>query len=192
MKKFLRIGIISIAMAALPLLGGSVSALSWADLFGGTPSTSMQNAPAMLGAEDTHPCLRFTNHEYEVCTAYVANSSLAVLVPYYKYANAGDSWSRYVTYRLGSRYTNQAYDQIRSRVAGWPAGKNDVDVPQIEILSVNSNLATNTAVLMTSETWRVRSPDGTIVYQEVWQRHTVTMKRVPSYVLHKWVVTDFQ
>lgn len=188
MKRFVQIGVVCLMIALTPLMGGSASALSWRDLFGDSTRTSMQQTVT----DDEHPCLQFTNHEYEVCSAYIANSSLAVLVPYYKYANANDSWSRYVTYRLGSRYTGQAYEQMRNRVAAWPAGKNDVGVPHIDILSVSSSLATNTATLITKESWRVESSDDTLIYQEIGQQHVVTMERVPSYVLHKWVVTNVE
>jgi hypothetical protein len=164
------------------------SALSWNDLFGSSANVSTQ-------ASDTdykHPCLRFTDHEYEVCSAYIANASLAVLVPYYKYANTGDGWTRYVTYRLGSRYIGRAHDQIQSRVASWPTGTNEVDAPHIEIMSVTSSLTTNIATLVTKESWRVQSSDRTVLYQEVDQQHVIMMQRVPSYILHKWVVTDVQ
>lgn len=138
-------------------------------------------------------CLHYTGHVFEVCTAYIANSSLAVLVPYYKYAKSPqDSLARYVAYRLGSRYTGQANTVITNRVAAWPAGTHEVSVPIIKILSARSSLQTNTATLVTQETWKVTSQGGSVIYRENGKRHTVTLHRVQSYVLHKWVVTNLQ
>ena len=156
-----------------------------------TASTPSQ--PSSSASDTLNVCLHHSGHVYEVCTAYIANSSLAVLVPYYKYAKSTDAaLSRYVTYRLGSRYTGQAYGVITKRVASWPAGTYDVSVPDIRILSVGSSLQTNIATLVTEESWKVTSASGQVIYQENGQRHTVTMHRVPSYLLHKWVVTDLQ
>jgi hypothetical protein len=194
MKKFIRIGIVSLALITMSLFNGvTTSALSWHDLFsGGSSAVTPQQSVIANSTEEEYPCLQITNHEYEVCTAYAANSAAAVLVPYYKYANSTDAWSRYVTYRLGSRYSGQAYEDIRSRVASWPAGKNEVEVPRIHIVSVNSDLTTNSATLVTQETWSVEAPDGTILYSESNREHAITMARVPSYVLHKWVVTSIR
>src|SRR5882757_2458426 len=36
---------------------------------------------------EDNPCGKFKNHEYEVCTAYVANSVIADLVPYYTFVH---------------------------------------------------------------------------------------------------------
>ncbi len=138
-------------------------------------------------------CLRFSNHQYEVCSAYIFNVAMADLLPYYKYANTNNaSLARFVSYRLDSRYTGDANTLIRARVSSWPAGDNDVDVPAIRILSVDSSLATNTATLQTQETWRVTDKLDNTVYRERAAYHIVTMARVPSYVLHKWVVTNIQ
>lgn len=138
-------------------------------------------------------CLHYTNHEYEVCTAYIANSSLAVLLPYYAYANStNSSTAGYVSYRLDQRYTGQANMLIRNRVALWPNGSHDVALPYISINSVTSSVAANTATLHTVETWRVTDERGHVIFQEANRAHTITMQRVPSYVLHKWVVTNIQ
>ena len=143
---------------------------------------------------NSNTCLQFTDHEYEVCSAYIFNASLADLVPYYKYANsANTSLARLVSYRLDSRYTDQANQLIRDRVSWWPGGiDNDVDVPSIRILSVNANLSTNRATLRTVESWRVSNHADSVVYEETDVRHTITMARVPSYLLHKWVVTTIE
>lgn len=138
-------------------------------------------------------CLQFTNHEYEVCTAYVFNSSIADLVPYYAYAHSSNaSLARFVQYRLGSRYTGQAAQLIRNRVAAWPPGHTDVAVPDIKILAVNSSLATNTATLTTEESWQVTTESGQVLFAETDAPHTITMRRVQSYILHKWVVTNIE
>ena len=158
-----------------------------------TISTPATKAVSTSYADSDHPCLHAGNHEYEVCTAYVANSSLAVLVPYYKYAHSKNAATvRYVTYRLGSRYQDDAYVTITSRTAGWPAGNNVVSTPTIEIESVTSDLPSNSATLQTREWWLVTDANGRVLYREDGESHTVSMSRVPSYVLHKWVVTDIR
>ncbi len=138
-------------------------------------------------------CLAFMDHEYEVCTAYIFNSSISVLVPYYDFAkNDNASVARAVSYRLDSRYTGQANALIRARVSQWATGTYDADLPLIRILSVNASLAANKATLRTQETWVVADEHGNVVYREDNAYHTITMARVPSYLLHKWVVTNIE
>lgn len=159
----------------------------------GISTQAQQFLNGMIGDASENTCFQWQNHEYEVCTAYIFNSVFADLVPYYKYANSTDaSAARFVNYRLGSRYVGQANQLIRDRVASWPMGNYDVDVPSIKILSVNSDLAANSATLRTRETWRVADENHNVIYQEEGMYHTITMARVPSYVLHKWVVTDIE
>lgn len=138
-------------------------------------------------------CLAFMDHDYEVCTAYIFNASMAALVPYYDLAHSSNAQiAGLVSSRLDSRYSGQANALIRSRVSSWAAGMYDTDLPLIRILNVNTSLATNTATLRTQETWVVADGHGNVVYREDNAYHTVTMARVPSYLLHKWVVTDIQ
>lgn len=200
----------SIVVALVTVLGASapVSAFSiFGFNFGSTqPAASEQTQAAtdpqqevdnflndIIANTDVNTCLQFTNHEYEVCTAYIFNSAMADLVPYYKFANSTNtSLARFVSYRLDSRYSGPANSLIRDRVVGWPTGEFDVDVPSIKILSINSSLANNSATLQTIETWRVADDSGNTMYAETNAYHTITMARVQSYVLHKWVVTSMQ
>lgn len=176
-------------MAAVMLMaGGGASALN---LFGNT--ITVQPSPQVAQASDQarHDCVQFKNHEYEVCTAYVLNASLETLWPYYAYNTSGNSTlAGFVTYRLGLRYTGQAHDVLTQRVASWPQGSHDVAVPDIDIVSVDSNLSADTATLQTKESWLVTDGGGHVIYQENATPHAITMHRVPSYVLHKWVVSD--
>ncbi|HSW80407.1 MAG TPA: hypothetical protein VLG47_06530 [Candidatus Saccharimonadales bacterium] len=140
-----------------------------------------------------NPCAHFKNHEYEVCTAYVANSVLADLVPYYTFVHSDvDFMKQAATDRLDSRYSGQAYSVLTNRTRNWPIGETEVDVPKIKILSVKSNLSSNTATMKTRESWTVKTDSDQILYRENSKIHTITMHRVPSYVLHKWVVTNIQ
>lgn len=188
MKRF----IVSI-MAMLMLAAGSAAALpTGPTVFSQNVAFPATSQPASL-TQTLQTCARYRNHVYEVCSAYIFNSSLAVLVPYYKYVHNGNTaLERYVSYRLGSRYTGQANTLMKNRVAHWPAGTMEVGVPTIHISSVHSSLATNTATLVTSETWHVTTQSGRPVYQENNRRHVITMHRVPSYILHKWVVTNIK
>ncbi len=136
-------------------------------------------------------CLHYTNHVFEVCTAYIANSSIGALWPYYAYAHSNDPLiADAAAFHFGSRYTGQAYNLITNRVAGWPSGDTDASMPDIQILSVSSSLATNTATLHTVESWRVTTPSGQVLFGEDNMPHTIVMHRVPSYILHKWVVSN--
>lgn len=201
MKKLL----FSISLAALaalsPLLASSASAFS---LFGHhitiTGSSDQQSAsytsmtPRQTTADDSkHPCVHYTNHVYEVCYAYAVNSSLLALVPYYKYASSPNpATSKLAAEHLNKRYYGDAYTTIQNRVASWPAGTKDVATPQIRIISVNSSLASSTATLVTQESWLVTDKNDRVIYRETNQRHVITMQRVKSYILHKWVVTDIR
>jgi len=182
--------ITGIAMGITLLLGGSsASALS----ISGHNSNNIQIASTQSLSDTSKTCLHYTDHIYEVCTAYIYNSVLADLVPYYKYSfGSNSSLARFVSYRLGSRYTGQAYSTITSRVTNWPTGKKEVRIPSIKILSANVDLDTNTAVLTTQENWRVTTEAGQVIYSETNAPHTITMEKVPSYILHKWIVTNIQ
>lgn len=159
------------------------------------PISSALNQPSgnATGNNTLEVCAHYSGHVYEVCTAYIVNASLEVLVPYYKEVRSPSAATRqFVDYRLGQRYTGQAKTLIENRVKDWPAGSHEVAVPDIKILSVQSSLTTNTATLHTVETWKVTTQNGKVIYQESGTHHTVTMKRVPSYLLHKWVVSDLR
>lgn len=147
---------------------------------------------AQASVTDTlRACLRYEGRAYEVCTAYVGNSSLLALVPYYKWANSSNpARAVAVTNRLRSRYYGAARRLIAGRVNGWPAGENKVSIPLFTILSVSSDLEHNRAILRTRETWRVRTKsNGRTIYREIGRPHRITMKRVQGLVLHKWVVS---
>jgi len=138
-------------------------------------------------------CLQYSNHEYEVCVAYIFNASLADLLPYYTYTHSPNKeLANSVSYRLDSRYTGQANSLLRSRVASWPSGNMDVGIPSIKILSIHANLTANTATLITEESWKVRTESGQVVFQETDVHHAITLQRVPSYLLHKWIVSSMQ
>lgn len=190
--------IASLAAAVVLTSSGSASALglfgyqfSAAPVRSNSAEAAASSASLAPATDSLYPCLQYQNHVYEVCTAYITNASLAVLIPYYKYAHSPDAaLRRYVTYRLGSRYTGAANSLMQRRVANWPPGTHEVSLPSISVLSANSSLQTNTATLVTREDWTVTDQNGRIIYQETGQLHTITLRRVPSYVLHKWVVSD--
>lgn len=149
-------------------------------------------APSTDSNATAAQCLHYSGHIYEVCTAYIFNSSIGALEPYYKYSRGTSPWlTAVVSDHLAKRYVGSALQTATNRVANFPAGWYSVEGPHIAVLGVSSNLAANQAILRTSESWTVRSASGRIVYQEVNKPHTVVMQRVPSYILHKWVVSSF-
>jgi|SRR5215471_12167055 len=205
MRKVL-IGAATIVLSTLILHFGTANAATL-NLFGfefnakDTPriSTNQTSAALLTASSDTNQgdvtdsCLQYADHEYEVCVAYIFNASLADLLPYYKYAHSPNTSVRdFIHYRLGSRYIGQANTLLQNRVANWPEGTMSVAIPRIKITSVNASLATNTATLTTIESWKVTNSSRQVIYQENNAHHTSTMQRVPSYLLHKWVVTNIQ
>lgn len=156
------------------------------------PLVTVSAAPLTSTNQTLSQCLRYSGHIYEVCSAYISNSSIGALEPYYKYSRGGSPWlTAAVSDHLAKRYVGSALQTATNRAANFPVGWYDIDGPQITVLNVTSNLATNQATLQTQESWTVRASNGSIVYQEINKTHNVVMQRVPSYVLHKWVVTSF-
>ena len=154
--------------------------------------TSLPVSAAPLAATNSTltQCLRYSGHIYEVCTAYIFNSSIGALEPYYKYGRSSNSYAvQLVINHLTKRYVGTALTTVTNRVNQFPSGTYTVEGPHITILAATSSLTTDSAVLQTRESWTIRAANGAVVYSENNQLHTVIMNRVPSYILHKWVVS---
>lgn len=139
-------------------------------------------------------CGTYQDHLYEVCAAYIWNDAHLSLQPYYKYVHS-DSLLSFLKDRLALKYHEQALQVVQQRTASWPSGTNTVDGPDITIVTARSSLACDKAVLTTRENWTVRAPNGTVLYQENGQPHTVVLHRIPDerfrygdFVLHQWAV----
>ena len=150
--------------------------------------------PVSAKDSDLQACARWQNHLFEVCAAYVFNDASFSLQPYYKYVHS-DSILAPLGNRFFLKYKGQAQQLLKRRVASWPHGTNEVEGPDIRILSARSSLSCNRGVLITRESWRVTSQNGRTLYNETAQLHTVLLRRVPdqrfkfgSHVLHAWVV----
>jgi hypothetical protein len=135
-------------------------------------------------------CLQLEARRVEVCTAYVANATLAARVPFYKFARDTPARSRAARFRLESRYVGKARTYVENQVRSWPPGRPDVDVPRIEILSLSLSADESSATLVTRETWHVETGAGRVLFAEARRRHVVSMHRLEGVVLHKWVVTS--
>lgn len=140
---------------------------------------------------------RFHNHEYEVCTAYIANSSELARQGFYQFGNNNVTWlSDAAKHHFETRYWDQARQNIEQAVVSWPKtndfGGNDVS-SSITLTSLSSNLKTDRAVLQTQESWKVTAPDGTVQLNQPMQTVNVTMcrGRLPGHLLHEWVVVGF-
>lgn len=136
-------------------------------------------------------CTHYKEHVFEICTAYVANSSLGALWWYYKFGHSANPARATAAHnRLASRYYQPALGVIERRTAKW--GETEVALPLFEIDSVDSNLSANRAILKTHEKWRVKNKAGRVLYRDDGSRaHWVTMCRTSGLVLHKWVVVKF-
>lgn len=170
-----------------------------------TSATSMSIASTMASAlaaisppvtAAPRDCLAYKDHVYEACFAYVWNDAHWSLQPYYKYVHSDSVFSGLVN-RVALKYKGHALQVVRQRAANWPAGTNTVDGPDITIQGAWASLSCNRAILVTRETWTVRSPNGTMLYQENDKIHTVVLERTPDErfeyngtVLHQWVVSD--
>lgn len=135
---------------------------------------------------DLGPCAHVSRHQYEVCAAYFYASGLRWA--YYRYSR---SLAGLVTAKLEDRFWTPARQQLENQTAGWP---EDVDTtaPRISILAVDVNLKANSAQLTTRESWLVQQADGPVLFQEIDAVHHITLMRMPSIVLHKWVVTNIR
>jgi hypothetical protein len=152
--------------------------------------TSARGEMAAVSTID-RPCASFQARHLEVCTAYVFNASLGARWPFYHYATSGNAAQVVAaTNRLASRYYGAAFDQIVSQTVGWPS-QVDVSPPTIRILSMDVSPDQNFATLTTVESWDVHTENGTPLFQESNQPHTIQMQRVPGLILHKWVVVYF-
>lgn len=157
------------------------------------PSTVGGNGPSAVAAArvSAKACLHTDRHQYEVCTAYVANASYLARLPYYKFGHSADAdLARTFRERLESRYTGTARAMIERQTAGWP-GPSELDVflPTIQIDSVSVSADLSHAALTTHESWLVRTESGKALFEERDVAHVITLARVPGLVLHKWVVT---
>ncbi len=157
------------------------------------PSTVGGNGPSAIDAarEAARVCLHADRHQYEVCTAYVANASYLARLPFYKLGHSSSSdLARTFRGRLESRYTGAARAQLERQTASWPGPSQlDVFLPSIRIDSVTVAADLSTARLTTHETWLVRVEGGRTLFAESNAAHVISLARVPSVVLHKWVVT---
>src|SRR5882724_10303039 len=79
------------------------------------PSTVGGSGPSAIEAarEAARVCLHVDRHQYEACTAYVANASYLARLPFYKLGHSGNSdLARTFRERLESRYTGAARAQL--------------------------------------------------------------------------------
>jgi hypothetical protein len=174
----------AVVLAAL-LLVGLTGCEGTAGPPGGGPSGSGGTAPP-------HACLTVEPRHLEVCTAYVANATVAGRYPYYQLGHSSNrTLADAATSRLRSRYTDQAYQYLVRQTAGWPSSVK-VDLPNIRIDSVTVPADARSAVLRTHESWRVEDDAGRVLFVETNRAHVITLRRVPGVLVDKWVVAAIQ
>ena len=159
-----------------------------------TATATPSAAPTASSSQVLDICGVYKDYLYEACTAYVWNDAHFSLQPYYKYVHSGSPLN-FLKDRLALKYFDQALQVVQQRTAGWPQGTNTVEGPDITIVTARSSLACDKAVLTTREDWTVRAPNGTVLYQENQQPHTIVLHRIPDqrfqydgHVLHQWAV----
>jgi len=176
-----------------PRAAGAVL-LSAAALVGFSGQAAEAQPTSSVGLADCVPYLDFSkyhNHEYEVCTAYVANSAEIALQGFYKFGRSpSGARAGLARHHFESRYYDGPRQAIEGRVDSWPSGENKVD-ENIDVQQLSSSLSANRALLTTLESWQVTAPDGHALLQEQNRRRGITMCKIPGLLLHKWVVAKF-
>lgn len=167
----------------------------------GTFSTTEADTPA--SAVSLNGCVpyanisKYRNHEYEVCTAYVANSAQIALQGFYKFGNNRSSFlADSAKHHFETRYWEQPRQSIEQEVDSWPKTKSIFGnrvAENIDIASVSSSLKADRGLLRTSESWEVTTPSGETLHHESRHFKNITMCRgkLPGHVLHEWVVVKF-
>jgi hypothetical protein len=161
------------------------------------PATSGHRKPeGLAGCLPYTDLSKYKNHEYEVCTAYIANSAEIALRGFYKYGNSRVGYlADAAKHHFETRYWQKPRRAIERDVASWPKSSsllgNDTDV-SITLRSLSSNLSADRALLKTRESWQVTSPDGKVLHNEPLHKKEITMCRgkLPGHPLHEWVVVS--
>ncbi|MFN2468548.1 MAG: hypothetical protein ABR521_10530 [Gaiellaceae bacterium] len=134
--------------------------------------------PAPAGSLPAPTCLG-SARQVEVCTAYRGNAVLGARVAYYKFGRSENAArARAARFRLESRFQGRARQAIVAQVARWPRGEHEVDLPGVDIVSVRVDAKELNAVLVTRETWFVKTESNRVLFSEVRRRHVVDMRRV--------------
>lgn len=140
---------------------------------------------------------RYRNHEYEVCTAYTANSAEVALQGFYKFGNNRAGYLADTTrHHFETRYWGEPRQSIERDVDSWPKTsritgnrvKEDIDV-----ISVSSSLKADRGLVQTRENWDVAAPNGEVLHHEPRHTKNITMCRgkLAGHLLHEWVVVKF-
>jgi hypothetical protein len=162
-----------------------------------TERSESPSGEGLAGCKPYFDLSKYHDHEYEVCTAYVANSAEIALQGLYKFGN-----SRYTAladtarHHFETRYWDGPRQTIEHEVDSWPKTwsvvGNEVD-QSVDILSVTSDLKADRGLVHAQENWEVMSPDGSLLYSEPSHNKDITLCRgkLPGHILHEWVVVSF-
>lgn len=179
----MKVAVVAVLLAGLGLTG--CAGLTDQPGAGSSPSAAGTSGP-------DRGCVTATARHFELCTAYIANATVAARYPYYQFGHGGNqTLARAAASRLRSRYTGAALAFLLRQTADWPGGLH-VRLPDVHIDSVSVAADQNTAVLRTHESWRVETRTGQLLFAETDHAHTITLQRVPGVILHKWVVSDIR
>lgn len=158
-----------------------------------TSNDNQINEAKDANAMQNNNCARYTASAYEACIAYVFDASFADAIPYYQYIKSSNSaLANFVSDRIKTEYSGQAIDALKARVAGWPQGNMEVSTPNIKVLSLSSDVTSNTAYISTQETWRVETEAGRNLFQETKAHHVITLQHVQGQPTDDWVVVSIQ
>lgn len=165
---------------------------------GARSSEATPVSAAALGdcAPYTDPA-RDTNHELEVCTAYMGNSAEVALQGIYKFGNNRASYlADGAKHHFETRYYAGPRQAVEKRVRSWPKTSSFTGnrvAEDVDLVSLSSNLQADRAVLKTRESWKVTSPDGKVLYREPRHNRDITMcrGRLAGHPLHEWFVVSY-
>jgi hypothetical protein len=139
---------------------------------------------------------KFQNNESEVCAAYVLNSAGVALRAYYALGNnrigvIADAARQH----FETRYFEHPRRDVEQDVDSWPKTDaltgNHVE-NSVAVQSVSSNLTQSRAFFETRESWKVSSPEGSVLHDEPAHPMAVTMCRglLPGHILREWIVAS--
>jgi hypothetical protein len=126
-----------------------------------------------------------------LCIAYAVTAS-SLRFSYYRDSRSTDRVSaENALHNLKERYEGAALELIMHQTDGWPA-EVDSTIYGVNVDTITLSSDGQTATLTTHETWHFADSTHKPLMAETSQPHTVTMRKVPSVLFEKWIVTDIK
>jgi hypothetical protein len=159
------------------------------------PATTSAAAPAPIATPDVAQslpvCMSINGENIRICIAYAVTASSLRFSYYRDSHNANPVSAENALHNLKERYEGAALEQIMHQTDGWPA-EVDSTIYGVNVDTITLAADGLTATLTTHETWQFTDTAHQPLLSENSQPHTVTMRKVPSILFEKWIVTDIK